>query len=214
LENSHDLKQSVIEYSRFTPRSDFELFFPNSHHFIERDNIYHGTMDKPLSFLERLLYIDRKTYLLALLNRLDKTSMAASLEARVAFLDHRLVLWSTLLPEKTKIKLARANKVIVKKVAEQWLPKEIVYRKKVGFGVPLSTWFRNSRGLGQYLDVLTDKTFKERGYFNVTSTERLIKEHLSGEKDHNEILWGLLNLELWCRMFIDNNAFHQKPTAS
>lgn len=210
FENSHDINKSVTENSRFVPRTDFELLYPDFQNFTKRDDVYRSATLKPINFLERLLYFDRKTYLPALLNRLDKTSMAASLEARVAFLDYRLIEWSSTLPEKTKIKLGRANKYIVKKVAEKYLPKEIVFRKKVGFGVPISNWLRNPKGLGQYLDILTDKTFKERGYFDNNIIRRFIDEHCKETKDHGEILWSLLNLELWHRLFIDNNVVSNK----
>lgn len=205
LENSYDLKRCIIENSRFTPLNELDALLPDCHAFLQREEIYRSAVDRNATILAQLLYFDQRTYLPSLLKRLDKMSMAAAVECRVPFLDYRLVEWSYLLNDRMKVKLGRENKVIVKKAAEPWLPKEIIYRKKVGFGVPISGWFRNPKGLGQYLDILTDKTFKERDHFDAKSVEKFIKEHRSGDRDHSELLWGLLNLELWWRTFVDSN---------
>ena len=78
-----------------------------------------------------------------------------------------------------------------------------MYREKVGFGTPVGEWFRNRKGLGMYLDLLTDSTFRNRGYFDPAPVGELVHEHLHEGKDHSEALWGLMNIELWCRTFID-----------
>ena len=153
--------------------------------------------------INRLLYYEQRTYLTSLLHRLDRTSMAASIEARVPFLDYRLVEWSYKLNSNLKIRKF-VNKWIVKKSAERWLPREIIYRKKFGFDVPVAEWLRNRTALGAHLDLLRDATFRNRGYFDHKTVLALIEEHLRGELDHAEILWGLLGLEMWCRVFIDS----------
>jgi asparagine synthase (glutamine-hydrolysing) len=168
-----------------------------------RQQIYEQALAKNRTFMGRVLDFDQRTYLPSLLNRLDKVSMASSLECRVPFLDFNLVEWSYHLPDHMKMKVGRANKRIVKKAAEKWLPKEIVHREKVGFGTPVGDWFRNPRGLGMYLDLLTDSTFRNRGYFDAGPVNELVHEHLHEGKDHSEALWGLMNIELWCRKFID-----------
>jgi asparagine synthase (glutamine-hydrolysing) len=203
LENAAHPREAVIENSRYTSLQDLELLFPANHRFQDRESAYEQAALRNGTPLRQLLHFDQHTYLPGLLARLDKMSMAGSLECRVPFLDYRMVEWSAALPDRYKIKLGRMNKVIVKKVAERWLPREIVYREKVGFGVPLAEWFRNPHGLGRYLDVLTDKSFRERGFFDAKSVDRLVGEHLHEGLDHHEILWGLVNLELWCRTFID-----------
>jgi asparagine synthase (glutamine-hydrolysing) len=129
--------------------------------------------------------------------------MAASIEARVPFLDYRLVEWSYKLKSSFKIR-GLVSKWIVKKAAERWLPGEIIFRKKFGFDVPLGQWLRNRAGLGGYLDLLRDATFRTRGYFDYGLVRVLIDEHLRGDSDHTEILWGLLGFEMWCRQFIDS----------
>ena len=85
--------------------------------------------------------------------------------------------WSALLPPTRKVQTGEDNKVIVKTVARRWIPEEIVSRKKVGFGVPIGSWLRNPRGLGRYLDLLTDSTFKDRGYCDSRVVKTLVREH-------------------------------------
>ena len=152
--------------------------------------------------IDRLLYYDQRTYLPSLLSRLDRTSMAASLEARVPFLDYRLVEWSYKLKSSFKIR-GLVNKWVVKQAAKNWLPKEIVFRKKFGFDVPVGQWLRNKSGLGSHLDLLRDATFRRRGYFDYDAVLGLINEHLCQRADHTEILWGLLSFEMWCQTFFD-----------
>jgi asparagine synthase (glutamine-hydrolysing) len=204
LENAQDGVRAIVENSRFTPGRDFADVCAGVHRFTERMSVYGLAERHSASILERMLYFDQRTYLPALLNRLDKVSMAAAVECRVPYLDYRLIEWSALIPPSLKIRVGWDNKVIVKRVARRWLPREIVSRKKVGFGVPVSRWLRNARGLGRYLDLLTDNTFRARAYCDPKVVERLIYEHLQKGSDHGEILWGLINLEIWWRLFIDS----------
>ena len=92
----------------------------------------------------------------------------------------------------------------MKRIAIKRLPKNIIYRKKSGFGVPLSKWFCEDYGLKVYLNLLTRDTFK-KDIFNTEIIKLLIKEHSSGQRDHSDILWPLINLALWFQFFIDNN---------
>ncbi|MGH7146287.1 MAG: asparagine synthase (glutamine-hydrolyzing) [Nitrospiraceae bacterium] len=162
-----------------------------------------------LSPLSRTLYLDQRAYLPSLLLRLDKMSMAAGIEARVPFLDYRIVEWSYLLPDNAKVR-GFTTKWVVKRLAEKWLPGEIVHRKKVGFGVPLGKWLRNRQGVGRYLSLLEEKKTVERGYFDASAVRLLVRDHLSGVADHSEVMWGLVNLELWLRMFVDRDASRTK----
>jgi asparagine synthase (glutamine-hydrolysing) len=212
LENAQDGVRAIVENSRFTPGRDFGAVCPGLHPFTERMLVYGLAEGHASSVLERMLYFDQRTYLPALLNRLDKVSMAAAIECRVPYLDYRLIEWSALIPAALKIRVGWDNKVIVKQVASRWVPQEIVSRKKVGFGVPVSRWLRNVRGLGRYLDLLTDNTFRARGYCDPKVVERLIYEHLQEGSDHGEILWGLINLEIWWRLYIDSTAWQRNVT--
>ena len=196
--------QAVMN-SMFTAPSDVRRVYAHDVDLSELRALYDGRCLGFNDAVGRLLYFDQRTYLPSLLTRLDKVSMAASIEARVPFLDYRLVEWSYKLSSRVKIRRF-VNKWIVKKASEQWLPDEIVYRKKFGFDVPLDQWLKNRKALGGYLDVLTDDTYRSRGYFDPRVVESLIKEHVSGASDHTELLWSLLNLELWWRQFIDSGS--------
>lgn len=152
-----------------------------------------------------LSYLDLTQYLVSLLDRQDKMSMAAGIESRVPFLDYRVVQLALKIGGDKKISLSE-NKIIVKKLAERYLPGEIIYRQKSGFGVPLARWFRNRHGLGRYLDYLASSSFRQRGIWDASQVDRLIDEHMAGSKDHSELLWELLNMELWSVMYLDGDG--------
>ena len=151
---------------------------------------------------DRLLYTDLSAYLPeCLLVKMDIASMANSLEARSPFLDHELVELAARMPPELKLK-GLNGKYILKKSLKGILPAEILSRKKMGFGIPVNSWFRNE--LRAYLKdtVLSEKALA-RGYFKKDALEKLIAEHDSGRAEHGYRLWDLLMLELWHREFID-----------
>lgn len=156
------------------------------------------------NLLESIIRLDLKTYLLSILNRQDKMSMAACIESRVPFLDYRLVEWGTRIPMRLKIK-GFQTKAIVKKLGKRKLPTEIIYRRKSGFGVPLAEWLLDPGGLGRFLNLFAEQRFKQRGFLKHDVLLRLVAEHLSGKADHSEILWGLINLELWYRIYVEGD---------
>lgn len=203
LEDSQDPACSALNCGRFVPyESLYRVILDNVNFTDYRREVFRSSKNDSTTFLNQLLLYERKTYLQSLLMRLDKVSMASGLEARVPFLDHRLVCWSHHLPDYEKIRLFRGNKLIVKKVASKFLPNEIVQRKKVGFGVPVAEWLRNKKGLGRYLDLLTDQTFNQRGLFKHKEIEKMIFLHINNMGDYSEVLWGLINFELWYRKFL------------
>lgn len=155
--------------------------------------------------ISRLLYVDSKLWLVDdLLARGDKMTMAASLEGRVPILDHKLVEFAASLPPEFKVnRLAR--KYLLKKVSRTLLPDEIIDRKKQGFPVPLLLWFRDE-ARPFVRDVLSPSAIKRRGLFNLDYVEKLLDEHEQGFADHALLIWGLLNVELWYRLFIDEQA--------
>lgn len=152
--------------------------------------------------LNQLLYVDLKTFLPCLnLTTTDKTSMAANLEVRVPFLNHELVELAARMPPNLKLRGLK-RKYILKRVAERFLPKEVVWRKKAGFGAPIRSWLRGPlRPLVE--DLLSAETVKRRGLFQPQEIERIIKANLSGREDYNLQVFQLLTLELWQRAFID-----------
>ncbi len=155
--------------------------------------------------LSRMLYVDTKLWLVDdLLARGDKMSMATSLEARVPLLDHKLVEFAATLPSRLKVH-GLTRKYLLKKVSRQWLPPEIVYRKKKGFPVPLGLWFRG-QARAWIRDLLSPSTVARRGLFNPAYVNRLLDEHESGFANHGSLLWGLVSVELWHRVFIDPSS--------
>ena len=144
-----------------------------------------------------------QTYLAAILIRQDKMTMGAAIESRVPFLDYRLVEYSDTIPYEWKLKGLR-SKYLLKRLASKYLPHEVVYRQKSGFGVPLAAWLRDPKGLGRYLTLLQDRTFEQRGYFDRQIVDGMIASHAGGSADHGEILWTMINLELWLRTFVDS----------
>ena len=153
--------------------------------------------------LNRMLYVDTKLWLPDdLLARGDKTSMAVSLEGRVPLLDHKLVEFAASLPPHLKLK-GLTRKYLLKKVARRWLPTEIVDRKKQGFPIPFSVWFRRE-ARSFVRDLLSPAVIKRRGLYNPAFVEKLLDEHDAGTADHQFLIWGLLSVELWHRAFLDH----------
>lgn len=151
----------------------------------------------------KMQYLDLKTWLVDdLLVKADRMSMAASLELRVPFLDHRFLEFSATLPLRYRDK-GFCSKYLLKKSLEPYLSKEILYRKKQGFPTPLATMFRSE--LKDYLIAIIDSDVAHsRGYFNKEAVQKLIADHSSGCADYHKVLWQLLVLELWHREYIDN----------
>jgi asparagine synthase (glutamine-hydrolysing) len=152
--------------------------------------------------LNRLLYVDLKTFLPCLnLVTTDKTSMAANLEVRVPFLNREMIELSARMPPRLKLHGLK-RKYILKRALEKLLPREVVWRKKAGFGAPIRSWLRGPlRPLVE--DLLSEQNVKRRGLFRPSEVKRVVKANLSGREDNNLQVFQLLNLELWQRTFID-----------
>jgi asparagine synthase (glutamine-hydrolysing) len=159
--------------------------------------------------LNQLLYADTKTYLHELLMKQDQMSMAASVESRVPFLDHKLVELTARLPERMKLR-GMSTKHILRESMKGILPEPILKRGKMGFPVPLGTWFRGPfRGaVDEY--VLGERSLA-REIFDPGYVKKLVAEHQSG-MDHSERLWMLLNFEIWQRQFIDGESMKAPQT--
>lgn len=153
--------------------------------------------------LNRLLYVDLKTFLPCLnLITTDKTSMAANLEVRVPFLNREMIEMAARMPPRLKLRGFK-RKYILKRALERLLPKEVVWRKKAGFGAPIRSWLRGPlRPLVD--DLLSEESVKQRGLFRPYEIKRIVKANLSGREDNNLQVFQLLNLELWHRKFIDS----------
>lgn len=168
--------------------------------------------------LSRVLYLDSKTYLPGdILTKVDRMSMATSLEARVPMLDHVFLEWVTALKPKWKMRNG-SQKFILKKLAERvGVPTEVLNRPKQGFALPLGQWMRNElKDLVQ--TTLLDRQTLNRRYFNANGLRRMLDEHFQSRRDHSARLWRLLIFELWHRNFLEKigsaNTNETKPTAS
>ena len=154
--------------------------------------------------LSRLLYLDTKTYLVAdILTKVDRMSMASSLEVRVPMLDHKFVEWVTSLPVEWKLR-AGTRKHILKKLAERLgIPSSLLHRRKQGFQLPLVEWMRNDFK-DQFLRVLLEPRTLQRGYFKPDAVRSLVNEHAMGRRNRSGLLWRMLVLELWHRNFMES----------
>ena len=175
---------------------EFQNRFRNDDVFHEFQEVFQDPNTK--SYFNKMVNYDLRTNLPSLLHVEDRVSMAVSLESRVPLLDHRIVELITSMPPGMKFKGAEL-KYILKKAVRDLLPDKILNRKdKMGFPVPLHIWAQN-KAKTFFQDVLLSDTCRNRGLFNVNEIERLIENETSfGRK-----LWGLLNLELWFKQFID-----------
>ncbi len=191
---------AMIEAARYV--EDHDLREVLSGDFEPSNTRRHTRSSSSGDMVSRMLEYDQTTYLLSLLNRLDKASMAFGVEARVPLLDHRLVEFAAKVPIGLKLK-NRETKYLIKRVAESRLPKAVVHRKKSGLALPLDRWLRDERALGRYLDLLLEPRSLQRGYLKQDGVKRAINQHQQGFKDNSQVLWGLVNLELWHRSLLD-----------
>jgi asparagine synthase (glutamine-hydrolysing) len=165
------------------------------------DYFAHAPADDPVS---QMLYVDTKTYMTAdILAKVDRMSMLTSLEVRVPILDHVFLEWVTGLPPEWKLRNGNL-KYILKKLAERvGVPKEVLYRRKQGFALPLADWIRNELK-DMILTVLLEPRSLQRGYFNPEGVKGLLDEHFRGRRDQSSRIWRLLIFELWHRNFLES----------
>jgi asparagine synthase (glutamine-hydrolysing) len=149
----------------------------------------------PLAMVQ---YLDFKTYLPGdILTKVDRASMANSLEVRVPFLDYRFVEWAAQLPTAVKLRGAE-GKAILKKAMEPLLPREVLYRKKMGFAVPIDMWFRGPL-TRRVESMLNGEVLRDSGVFDPARLGSLLREHESGRRNHSAVLWALLMFEGFLR---------------
>lgn len=158
---------------------------------------------------EALLSLERSTYLVSLLQRMDRMSMAAGLECRVPLLDEGVLAHALALPLRERIDL-RTTKKPVRALAERRFGRAYAFAPKSGFGVPHGEWLRSQGPYASLVErLLGDGRAARRGLFDADAALRLLAEHRSGVRDGTEPLWGLANLELWARVCLDGEG----PTA-
>jgi len=154
-----------------------------------------------LDFVARTLFVDYRRYLPDDLNvKVDIASMAHSLECRSPFLDHKLVEFAATLPTRLKLH-GMTSKFLLKHAFRDLLPKEILHRPKMGFGVPIAEWFRGPlKDLAR--DTLLAPAFFANGWFSQPGVRRLVDDHTQARRDHGYRLWALLMFELWRQRFL------------
>lgn len=170
------------------------------------DVLYRHAVASPApDALAQVQYFDLKTYLPGdILTKVDRASMANGLEVRVPLLDHELVEWISGLPSSLKLSNGE-GKYIFKKALQPYLPREILYRDKMGFSVPLATWFRGP--LRECLQRrLLGSTLSNCGLFNMAFVQELIERHQSGRCDYSVALWSLLMFESFLRNVLEPTA--------
>jgi len=147
-----------------------------------------------------LQYLDMRLYLQeAILVKMDRASMACSLEVRAPFLDYELVEFVMGLPSKLKLK-GFTSKYILKKTMENWLPDEVINRPKKGFGVPIAKWVKGPLK-ELFKDLLSSDRIKREGFLNPENVTTLLQDHLANKKDNRKQLWTLLVWELWVNRY-------------
>jgi asparagine synthase (glutamine-hydrolysing) len=168
------------------------------------DALYRAVWDAAdgVDDVDRALYGDFTTYLPdQLLVKADRASMAHSLEARSPLLDHALVEYAATIPTAMRLK-GFQTKYVLKKVAERYMPRSVLYRRKRGFVMPASRWLRGE--LSPYVRAALDsRTFFDRGWIRPEFVRRILAEHFTGQHDWGEQLWTLLVLEVWARLTLD-----------
>ena len=192
---SSDAKQDLLaEPIRENLRSEW-------HREIEdyiKDNTFSGMFDM-------IQYLDMKLYLQEdILVKLDRASMANSLEARVPFLDHEVVEFVNALPWQMKLHNL-TTKYILKKSVKEILPQKIIRRKKKGFGIPVAKWVK-SELKELVLDLFAEEKIKKEGFFNYSYVHRLLEDHFQNKKDNRKLIWTLLVFQLWYSRYIDGRG--------
>lgn len=174
----------------------------NSHDVHERFKVLNKQIPEKTSDLNRMLFWELSTFLVDHnLNYTDKLSMASGVEVRVPFLDKELVEFSTTIPINLKLK-GKETKYILKKVAERYLPKDVIYRQKTGFGSPVREWVLNDMKsiINNYLN---KEVIESRGFFDYIKVQELIDNNKKGIEDVSYSIWALLAIESWMKQFYD-----------
>jgi len=169
----------------------------SAHDFIRR---YFNTADSA-DTINRQLYVDIKTYLCDnIMVKVDRMSMATSLEARAPFLDYRVVEYAATIPGALKIQGTQTKRVL-KDAMKRILPANIVGRGKEGFSIPIKNWLRGELR-PMMLEVLSPSAIKRYGFFDPETVQSLVNEHLQGVENHSHRLWALMVFGIWCDHYL------------
>jgi asparagine synthase (glutamine-hydrolysing) len=172
------------------------------------EEVFRETEGWPL--LARLMKIDQETYLPdAMLTKVDRASMGVGLEVRVPLLDHRVVEYTSGIPDALKFKNG-TGKYLLKRLLARYVPPELFERQKMGFGIPIGQWFRKElRDL--LIDTLSAERIRKEGLFDDRFVEEKVAEHLSGRVNHQYRLWPLVMWEMWRERWLDGQGPLSRP---
>ena len=204
--------ERLVSYFAWARRNDlFPLFSRSVQQKIETINPakpmmdFLETIDHKVSSIDRMLALEQRFFLPDHnLTYTDKMSMAAGVEVRVPFLDQALVEFASTIPDKYKQRGA-TGKWILKKAMEPFLPHDVIYRPKTGFGAPLRRWIKEDLR-DMVSDVLSEQNIKNRGLFDYMQIKQLLDDNDSGKKDAAYTLFSLLCIEIWSQKFIDSDT--------
>ena len=168
------------------------------------EDIYQEIQNTRLDFLQQSLYLELNLRLPELLlMRVDKMTSMNSIEARVPYLDHRLVELAFSIPQELKLK-NNTTKYILKKAVEGIIPEEIIYRKKKGFGAPVSQWLRENEGVrNKIISIIKNSKIQKLNLFDYEYIDRLLKDHLLKKRDNSFKIWNLTTLSLWADHWLE-----------
>ena len=152
--------------------------------------------------LDQQEYVDIATYLVDdILVKVDRMSMAVSLEARVPFLDHRFVEFAATIPSHMRLR-GKQTKYLLKKAMTGILPDSIIHRGKEGFSIPIKNWLKKELN-PMMMDALSDDNLRKTGFFEPTYVRRLIREHVGGKENHSHRLWALMMFQMWHEAYME-----------
>tara|TARA_B100001027_G_scaffold163669_1_gene116012 strand:- start:284 stop:1816 length:1533 start_codon:yes stop_codon:yes gene_type:complete len=201
------LNYNFFQYSNFKMNDTVLKNFSNN--FKSRVTLI-NKVKKEKAINKKILY-SISAYLQSIENRLDKMSMANSIEFRVPFIKEKLLNISLHNNSKLIIKNKKFSKQILREIAIKYFKKEHVYRPKIGFSTPINTWIRNKNGFGEFIEILNEKRTLDREIYNSKNIVKLMKNFYKypNENPNNSYagkIWNILNLELWIRTIIEKKA--------
>ncbi|MBS1734689.1 MAG: asparagine synthase (glutamine-hydrolyzing) [Bacteroidetes bacterium] len=170
---------------------------PKPESFFDSENM----LNRSLGEIDRMLAVDYKTYMPDdILVKVDRAGMSTSLEGREPLLDHRLIEFAARLPE--RYKMTNDNKkILLKNIVHDYLPKEMMERPKMGFGVPVFAWLRGD--LAYYADeYMNDEAFKKHGLFKMDGVHHIIQQFFKGDRNYNNLFWYLLMFQMWYKKWM------------
>jgi asparagine synthase (glutamine-hydrolysing) len=196
---SRERQKQLLQAGIFDAIADYDPTWQYPHYYNRKCG-----SNNSLDQLNCIMYVDLKTWLAdTYMEKVDKATMAWSLEGRLPFLDHRLVELAFQIPAKYKIR-GTSTKLILKRAIKDLVPPEVLSKPKHGFAVPTDPWFRGA--LKDFVfDTLMDERTRKRGFFNASYIEQLCRLHREGKEVYDTELWFLLNFELWHRTYIDRH---------